>query len=138
MKNLLSPEIDRYRLRDQRVIDLYGSVGDGTCGAFMFPSCVDYRQLVVIASAGDGWEHVSVSRQKRTPTWAEMDQVKRLLWDDEEAVMQLHPPRSMWVNHHPYCLHLWRPVEAAIPLPPPILVGPAPGDKVEAQQGDPP
>lgn len=26
----------------------------------------------------------------------------------------------------PYCLHLWRPLDAVIPLPPSILVGPKP------------
>jgi hypothetical protein len=78
-----------------------------------------------------------VSRTNRTPTWGEMDQVVQLFWDAEDAVMQLHPPRSTWVNHHPHCLHLWRPTEAAIPLPPPIFVGPAGGDSVEADhKGD--
>ena len=124
MKNLLSPEIDQHRLRDKQVMALYGSYGDETTGVFVVQSCVDRKPLLIIASAGEGWEHVSVSRDTRTPTWGEMDQIKRLMWDDEEAVMQLHPPRSMWVNHHPYCLHLWRPTDTAIPLPPPILVGP--------------
>jgi hypothetical protein len=49
--------------------------------------------------------------------------VKSLFWDDEEAVMQLHPPKSEWVNNHPYALHLWRPIGATIPLPPSVLVG---------------
>jgi hypothetical protein len=47
-----------------------------------------------------------------------MDFVKRTFWEDTEAVMQLHPPRSEHVNYHEYCLHLWRPQDAAIPLPP--------------------
>lgn len=79
--------------------------------------------LGIIASWGLGWEHVSVSRRDATPSWAEMDHVKRLFWDDEEAAMQLHPPRSQWVNNHPYCLHLWRPIDTDIPLPPSVLVG---------------
>jgi len=37
--------------------------------------------------------------------------------------MQLHPPRSKWINNHPYCLHLWRPTKQEIPLPPEIAVG---------------
>jgi len=74
-----------------------------------------------------GWEHVSVSLPNRCPTWDEMDRIKRLFWDDEDAVMQLHPPRSQWVNLHPYVLHLWRPTGAVIPLPPPVLVGPITG-----------
>jgi hypothetical protein len=74
-----------------------------------------------------GWEHVSVSLPNRCPTWAEMDRVKRLFWSDEDTVLQLHPPRSLWVNCHPYCLHLWRPIGVALPLPPSALVGPVTG-----------
>lgn len=31
---------------------------------------------------------------------------------------QLHPAKSEYVNIHPYCLHLWRPLEREIPMPP--------------------
>lgn len=60
---------------------------------------------------------------ERCPTWEEMCFVKSLFWDDNEAVMQLHPPKSDWVNNHPYCLHLWKPNNQQIPLPPSIMVG---------------
>lgn len=133
MKNLLDPEINRHRLRTQAVVDIYGNVGNATCGVFIFASCVDRRQLFVVASSDFGWEHVSVSRKNRTPTWGEMDQIKRLFWEDEEAVMQLHPPRSSWINFSTNCLHLWRPTEAAIPLPPPIFVGPVKSVPSEAR-----
>ena len=49
--------------------------------------------------------------------------VKDLFWDEEEMVMQLHPPKSKWINNHPYCLHLWRPTKETIPAPPQIAVG---------------
>lgn len=80
----------------------------------------------VICSDQMGWEHVSVtvrSGPKRTPTWAEMDWIKGLFWKDSETVMQLHVPREQWVNNSQFCLHLWRPVAAEIPLPPPAMVG---------------
>lgn len=48
--------------------------------------------------------------------------VKDLFWDGEDAVMQLHPPKSNYVNNHPHCLHLWRPTQAVIPMPETILV----------------
>lgn len=71
-----------------------------------------------------GWEHVSVTvKSKRCPTWEEMCWVKNLFWGEDEAVMQLHPRASEYVNEHPYCLHLWRPLNAWIPEPPSILVG---------------
>jgi hypothetical protein len=92
----------------------------GNNGAFRVP--LGTRYFTVIASDLGDWEHVSVSTPSRPPTWDEMCQIKALFWDAEDAVMQLHPPQSTYVNNHPFCLHLWRPVEATLPLPPKILV----------------
>ena len=97
----------------------------GNNGMFWIPSR-DRKQtapLRVIASDGDEWEHVSVSLPTRCPTWEEMCRIKALFWDDEDCVMQLHPPKSDWVSNHSYCLHLWRPVEFVIPRPPEYMVG---------------
>lgn len=69
------------------------------------------------------WEHVSVSLEHRCPTWEEMCIVKNLFWDEEETVIQIHPPRSQYVNYHPFCLHLWR-YRGIMPAPPAIAVGP--------------
>lgn len=66
-------------------------------------------RLSVIASAAMGWDHVSVSLSNRTPTWEEMDAIKRLFWSDDEVVMQLHINDGRKVNNHPFCLHLFRP-----------------------------
>lgn len=120
MKNLNLPDIDQYRTE----LGGYGWAGDGTCGSFMIPSCTDRKSLKVIASSGFGWEHVSVSREKRIPNWLEMCQIKDLFFDDEEAVMQLHPPKSQYVNYHPNCLHLWKPTDQEIPLPDTMMIGP--------------
>ena len=97
----------------------------GNNGAFILPPInpLSPLPLRVIASDGGGWEHVSVSLEDRCPTWEEMCHVKGLFWDAEDCVMQLHPPQSQWVNNHPHCLHLWRPLAASIPLPPSIFVG---------------
>lgn len=81
------------------------------------------RTLAIIFSCNEGWEHVSVSLPNRCPTWAEMCLVKDLFWEDDEAVMQLHPAKADYVNCHPWCLHLWRPLVGQIPLPPKELVG---------------
>lgn len=83
--------------------------------------------LAIISSGVDHtykWEHVSVSTRDRTPTWEEMSFVKDLFWTEEECVVQFHPPKSEYVNHHPHCLHLWRPLGENIQTPPSILVGP--------------
>ena len=76
----------------------------------------------VIASDGLGWEHVSVSLPHRPPNWAEMCQIKDIFWDDEDCVIQYHPPKSVYVNNHSYCLHLWRPTAVALPRPPQGMV----------------
>lgn len=85
--------------------------------------------LKIIASAGltrveHGWEHVSVSREARCPTWEEMAFVKYLFWRPEETVVQFHPAAAHYVNHHPFCLHLWRDRNRGHKLPPAQLVGP--------------
>ena len=110
---------NKYRLRG-------GPLGStdviGNNGAFI----VRLRQgqtAYVIAGVGHGWEHVSVSRRDRCPTWDEMCQIKAMFWDEDDCVIQYHPPRSEYVNNHPNCLHLWRPIGVSLPIPPSIMVG---------------
>jgi len=95
-------------------------MGDRHNGCFQIPK----RFMVIVASSGEGWEHVSVSVKDRCPTWEEMEWVKRRLWEDTDTVMQLHVPPAEHKNLHPYCLHLWRPLQAEIPRPPSIFVAP--------------
>jgi hypothetical protein len=96
-------------------------------GAFRLHSSVPGRELIIIASDGEGWEHVSVHAERgesqQTPYWEEMCFIKDLFWDEEDVVMQLHPKKSEYVNNHANTLHLWRPTGATIPTPPAILVG---------------
>lgn len=82
------------------------------------------RGLRCIASDGGGWEHLSVSYPDRTPSWDDMCLAKRLFWDEEDCVVQFHPPKSAYVNHHPHCLHLWRQVGQEFNQPPTSFVGP--------------
>ena len=103
---------------------MYASdAGYGLTGAFevLGPN----QRLLHIISSGenDAWEHVSVSLHNRTPNWREMCFVKDLFWDDEEEVIQFHPRKSEYVNLHTHCLHLWRPVNTELPMPPRELVG---------------
>lgn len=104
------------------------TVRDGNNGAFEIPSPEPGWSLSFIASDGGGWEHVSVravnDRRSRIPTWREMTVVKECCWDDDDTVMQLHPPRRDYINCHPHVLHLWRPIGREIPMPPSEFVGP--------------
>lgn len=92
-------------------------------GAFLIKSLKLKQPLLAIASNGMGWEHVSVSLSNRCPTWGEMCFIKDLFWDEGDCVIQYHPPKSEYVNNHPFALHLWRPIGISIPMPPSILVG---------------
>jgi len=103
----------------------HGSMGDEYNGAFKVRSETAPNQtMVVLASRGEGWDHVSVSLKKRCPTWHEMEQIKRLFFANDETAMQLHVPEGDHISYHPYALHLWRPLDAEIPRPPGWMVGP--------------
>lgn len=80
------------------------------------------QPLLIIASNGRGWDHVSVSHRKRCPTWHEMCKIKDIFFSEEDIVLQFHPPKSDYINIHPRCLHLWRNQTSEIELPPIELV----------------
>ena len=92
-------------------------------GAFEIPFPATGARLRVIATALDGWDHVSVSLKNRCPNWLEMSRIKDLFFEPHECAMQLHVPAEDHVNTHPYCLHLWRPHDVEIPRPPALMVG---------------
>lgn len=108
----------RYRIRAGKIAsdDTYENNG-----AFKVP--LGTRYAMVVASDGSGWEHVSISFPDRCPTWEEMSKIKALFWDAEDCVVQYHPPESQYVNNMRFCLHVWRPTEMPLPLPPAYLVG---------------
>ena len=108
--------IEMYRQR----VDGARTAVAGNNGYFLVP--YKERRLAVIA-ADELWDHVSVSLPDRTPTWEEMCHVKSLFFTDDEWVMQLHPPKSKNISMHDFCLHLWRPHDQAIPMPPSWMVG---------------
>jgi len=77
--------------------------------------------FAVQADAQTEWEHVSVSLPDRCPTWDEMCFIKSIFWDDDETVVQYHPPKSDYVNVAKNCLHLWM-YRGEMPRPPKIYV----------------
>ena len=107
-------------------------------GMFKSPNGADYGRFEIertkfsylrIISSGSvgpgndsGWEHVSVSRKDRCPTWDDMCFVKDLFWGEDETVIQFHPKKIKYVNVHPFCLHLWKRAGAEHELPPDICV----------------
>lgn len=123
----MRPDIDqRLSLGRIRSGPYGGDDGDGLNGAFRAMGPCNMILLIIASEAApetDGWEHVSVSVRNRCPNWQEMCFVKGLFWGAEEAVIQLHPPKSEWINNHRFCLHLFRDAVNGHRLPPSILVG---------------
>lgn len=90
------------------------------------------RGLIIICSSGEvamsqgleAWDHVSVRghdpvfRRDFIPSWPAMCYVKELFWDDDECVVQYHPPKSDHINVNEYVLHLWRNPKVEFPMPP--------------------
>lgn len=120
---------NKFRVRQGRMgsDDSYGNNG-----VFVVDLLGTTTRAVVIASDGAGWEHVSArmmdrALRDRIPTWEEMCAIKAMFWGEEDCVVQYHPPKSAYVNHHPHVLHLWRPVGVALPSPPSWMVGPVTG-----------
>lgn len=128
MRNLYATELvaSVTRRADDHVMQRFGSAGDETCGMFTVRSPTDGADITVIASSGEGWDHVSASRKTRCPNWVEMAHIKHLFFKDTETAMQLHVPSSDHINIHSFCLHLWRPLIGEIPRPPGWMVGPEP------------
>lgn len=110
-----------------RRVDLYGDgfIGDEYNGAFMIDKYKDGEFYLVVASNGEGWDHISVSLHrknganiKRCPSFQEMQMVKEKIFGEEEVVFQLHPREEDYINTHPYCLHLWKPNNCSMIVPP--------------------
>jgi hypothetical protein len=114
----------------------------GCQGAYVVPSpfskYMEIELRILCADGEDdiaeGWEHVSVSLSFRTPTWGEMDWVKRQFWENEEAAFQLHPAASHFINNHPHCLHIWKHKQLICPTPPGIFVGKKDADPEEIER----
>lgn len=116
--------LNHYR-QTELELAVYGQIGNEREGCFAFYGPDRKTVLRCVASSDYGWEHVSVTPNKpRTPTWTEMEFVKRRFFLPGEVCFQLHVAESKHINVHPNCLHIWRPLVEAIPLPPGWMVGP--------------
>lgn len=73
------------------------------------------RTATVVFSWGGGWDHVSVSLGGKTPTWSEMVEIKCMFFRPNEACMQFYPAEHS--DRAPFCLHMWRPQDAILPMP---------------------
>ena len=56
---------------------------------------------------GKRWLHVSFSRPRRDPSYADLVLVKERFIGPEKQAITVHPRRSEHVSLHEHCLHLW-------------------------------
>lgn len=87
-------------------------------GSFYERNHTRIRVGTSVAYEDDGkrWIHISMSHRKRMPTHDEMLEVKNFFIGDDRYAMQVFPPKDMYVNQHPFCLHLWHCLDGH-PLP---------------------
>jgi len=120
-------------------IALYGQLGNDREGMFTFlsPYAKARTVLRVVASSDFGWDHVSVSTDKRRcPTWEEMSYIRGKFFAPEEVCMELHVAAKDHISIHDWTLHLWRPQHDKIPLPPHWMVGPNKAELKELTDGN--
>ena len=127
MKDLHLKSIRMYRnsKAERRTMKILGLKTNPTTVGFYDIPLRSGITAQVIADNGQSsaeWEHVSASTKTRCLTWEEMCEIKDIFFNEDEAVIQIHPPKIDYVNTHEYCLHLWRPKTKEIPLPPKNLV----------------
>lgn len=56
---------------------------------------------------GTFWDHLSVSRPERLPSWDDLVLVKETFIGLEREALQLFPLRSEYMNLCKHCLHIW-------------------------------
>lgn len=108
-------------------VNLYGDEfpGDDYNGAFVIDKHKNGEFYLVIVSNGQGFDHVSVTSHrknganiKKCPSFEEMQMIKEKIFAEDEVVFQLHPREEDYINTHPYCLHLWKPNNCNMSVPP--------------------
>lgn len=113
MKNLT--KLNCYR------VQYLGSFGNESNGKFIIPTKGAVYQ--VIASTGLGWDHVSVSvirpnNQLRIASFEELEMIRSMFFLKDETVIEFHPRKQDYVNQNEFVLHLWRPNQEILPIPP--------------------
>lgn len=91
----------------------------GCCALKLFPKS---KIIAVVFSWGGDWDHISASYSNRCLTWEEICVIKDIFFNEDETVIQYHPAKANYINNHPFTLHLWRPQNQEIPMPPKWMV----------------
>lgn len=65
---------------------------------------------------GDPWIHVSMSRQRRDPSYFDLVRVKNVFIGPQRKAVLVLPPAAEHYSLHPHCLHLYCKIDGD-PLP---------------------
>lgn len=107
-------ELSELRAAARLCIDKVGI--DGSCGRPYLHGTKSRSAVVVFSWRRLGTRFGIVSAQD---AHLERDvQCQGYIWDEEECVVQYHPPKSEYVNFRPYCLHLRRKCGENFEIPP--------------------
>jgi hypothetical protein len=115
---------NRWRIRQTTDVRsrIASSDSDGWNGVFIVPLEGEFWNVQI--ADGAGWKHLSVSnaQKKVMPSWNIMARLKDLFFGDDEWAVAYFPARQDYVNDHPFCLHVWAPLNETLPKPPVVLV----------------
>ena len=83
--------------------------GRGRLGELFFFSKDGLRVMssALVEADGKRWQHVSLSRAARLPSWEDLRAVKDLFIGRDKMAIQVLPRAADYCNVHPHCLHLW-------------------------------
>jgi hypothetical protein len=89
----------------------------GFNGHFIVP--LEGEMWHVILSDQLGWKHLSVTnaQKKIMPNWTVMCHLKDAFFGDDECCVQYHPAKEDYIDDCKWCLHLWTPLNEALPKP---------------------
>jgi len=117
----LKEAIYRFKQKDifeniEKEFNIFQTCADGN--GYVHKKASDLSVIVSFGEEKDGqiWKHVSMARRKRMPTYAEIEEYKNLFCGSNTYAIIVFPPKEVWVSIHPYCVHLWEPMEK-YPLP---------------------
>ena len=74
-------------------------------------------ESIAIELDGKRWQHLSVSRRDRLPSYEELAFVKRCWIGKDKYAYFVFPPEAKHINIDKFCLHLWCCLDGDAVLP---------------------
>lgn len=73
-------------------------------------NCKIYKmgRCKILVSIDEGLWHLSISTPNALPSYKEMKEARYRYLPDDIFVGEIFPPKKYFVNHHPFCRHLWQ------------------------------